>query len=452
MADNLKKQSFLEGPITIPLLKFTLPMTLAMVVQALYGAVDMMIVGHLGTTQDVSAVGIGTLIMQAITALVSGLSMGVTVRIGHSIGKRVPHRAALTVGGALLIILLLTGVLTFPMMACADAFVRWMATPPESFDIAVSYVRICSGGLFFVIAYNVISGIFRGLGDSKSPLLFVSIACGLNVLGDLYFVWILKMGAPGTAYATVIAQAISVAFSLIYIKRRGFPFRFRWKHCVYAAPQLKQILTVGIPVASQSLLNYVSFMILAAIVNGMGLLPSAAIAIEGKVFAFFILLPLSFMSAISAFVAQNIGAGQEDRARQALWRGFAMATFFGSISCALAFFFGETMAAIFEKNQEAIQATARLLKGGSLEYIFLSMTFCLIAYFNGRSQTVFPMIQGIACTFLVRLPLAYWLSEQDNTDLFWIGSALSFSAFIGFMICLVYFLLQKDRRSAGTGR
>ena len=251
----------------------------------------MVIVGQLGTTADVAAVGTGSLIMQALTAVVAGLSTGTTVRLGHCIGSGDKRAAGETLGGMIALFVLLSLVLTVVMIIFAETLAGLMSVPAEAFDKTVSYITICSAGTFFIASYNGIAGIFRGLGDSKSPLIFVIIACGLNIIGDLFCVGVLKLGTAGAAYATVFAQAVSVLFSIFYIWRRGLPFPFAWGMIFRSGAGVNHILRIGIPVAAQDLLNYFSFMILASIINSLGLIASAAIAVEGKVFSFFILVP-----------------------------------------------------------------------------------------------------------------------------------------------------------------
>lgn len=439
----MSETGFLSGPITLPLVRFTVPLAGALVLQALYGAVDMAVVGHLGTTVDVAAVGSGSLLMTAVTAVIAGLSVGVTVRLGHCIGARALHRAAQALGGTVWLFGLGALALTGPLILGAPWIMRLMQVPEEALAPAVAYVRICSGGLVFISAYNAVSAVFRGLGDSRSPLLFVAVACGVNVVGDLVFVGPLGMGAAGAAWATVLSQAVSVVFSVVYIRRRGLPFRFGRKHLLVPGDAMRRILAIGGPVASQDLLNYLSFMILTAIMNSLGLLASAAAAIESKVFAFFILVPTSFMSALSAFVAQNVGAGQEERAVAALKRAMAMAFGVGLISFCAAFFFGEVLASLFNNDPLTTRATARLLKGASGEHLIFSVVFCFLGFFNGKAMTVFTVIQGAVCAFLVRLPLAYEISRKGSDDLLPVGLALSASAAVALVLCAGYFLWKE---------
>lgn len=365
------------------------------------------------------------------------------MRLGHCIGARALHRAAQALGGTVWLFGLGALVMTVPLLLAAPWIMRLMQVPAEAMGPAVDYVRICLGGLIFVSAYNAVSAVFRGLGDSRSPLLFVAVACAVNVVADLIFVGPLGMGAAGAATATVLAQAVSVVFSIVYIRRKGLPFRFGRKHVRVPGDAVRRILAIGGPVASQDLLNYLSFMIMTAIMNSLGLLASAAAAIEGKVFAFFILVPTSFMSALSAFVAQNVGAGQEARAVSALKRAMAVSFGIGLVSFCAAFFFGEELALLFNNDPTATHATARLLKGASGEHLIFSVVFCFLGFFNGKAMTVFVVIQGAVCAFLVRLPLAYVISRQGSQDLLPVGLALSASASAGLVLCVGYFLWKE---------
>ena len=434
-----RESSFLKGKITLPLLKFTIPLALTLAVQALYGAVDMIIVGQLAESRDVSAVGTGSLIMQTVTAMIAGLTMGITVRLGHSIGAKDWQVASQTISGAIILFGIVALGLTTMMVPGAALLATLMRAPEAAFDKTVGYISICSFGIVFTVAYNVITGIFRAAGNSKAPFFFIFIACVCNILGDLFFVGILRAGAEGTAYATVIAQAIGVLVSLQFLRKAKLPIHDIRKNFLNSMTAMREILKVGIPIASQELLNYASFMILAAIINSMGLMASVAMGIEGKVFSFFILPPVAFMSALSAFVAQNIGAKQHARAVLALKRGIICAFSCGIISFLIAFFWGEAVAGIFDKNPIAVNATAGMLKGAAFEHLIYPFVFCFLGYFNGRAMTVFVMLQGVICAFVVRIPLAWLLQKTECHDLFMIGLTLSASAAVSLILCLGYY-------------
>ena len=181
-------ESFIEGPILGPLLRFTFPILLALLLQAMYGAMDLMVVGRFGQPADVSAVSTGSQVMHTVTALITGLSMGATVLLGQKLGEGKPEEGGKVLGSAIALFAVVALVLTGAMLATASPMARLMQAPVEEFNQTVIFVRICSGGAAFIVAYNVLGAVFRGLGDSQTPLLTVTIACVVNIIGDLLLV------------------------------------------------------------------------------------------------------------------------------------------------------------------------------------------------------------------------------------------------------------------------
>lgn len=329
--NDLTKNRFLAGPILPPLLQFAFPLMLSQLLQAFYGGVDLMVVGQYSSTASVSAVATGSQIMQALTVLITGLTMGVTVLVGKAVGAGDPDAAGRVVAGQLRLFALLAAALTAGMLAFAPAIVQWMNVPAEAVPETLRYVRICSGGILFIAAYNGISGVFRGLGNSRSPFLFVLIACLVNVALDLVLVGGFGMNASGAALATVIAQASSVLFSLGYMRRHPLPFSVRGRR--RDVPRaVGRILRLGTPIALQDFLTTISFLIITSIVNSLGLVASAGVGISEKLYVFLSIVPMSFMSALSTFVAQNMGAGQPLRARKALFAAQKVSLCFGGCS------------------------------------------------------------------------------------------------------------------------
>lgn len=219
-----RENSFLEGPILPSLLKFAIPVLLALLLQALYGAVDLWAVGRFATTADISAVSTGSQTMQIVTGIVTGLSMGTTVLLGQHIGQKDDDGAARIIGTSIKLFCFLGIILSIVMLLAARPIATWMNAPEEAFLKTVHYIQICGGGSLCIVAYNLLSAIFRGMGDSKSPLIFVSIACLCNIVGDITLIDGVQMGAAGAAIATVVAQAISVLFSLLFIRKKACPF------------------------------------------------------------------------------------------------------------------------------------------------------------------------------------------------------------------------------------
>jgi putative MATE family efflux protein len=336
------------------------------------------------------------------------------------------------------------------LLVFAPVFSKWLNAPAEALDLTITYVRICGGGIIFVIAYNVISGIFRGMGNSKLPLIFVAIACAVNIVGDLFFVAVLKMDVAGAALATILAQAVSVVMSLIIISRQKMPFTFSKKDIGFH-PEMGIFCKLGAPIAIQELLTNISFLILCAIINGMGLEASSGYGIAQKVVSFVMLIPSSLMQSMSAFVAQNVGAGKEDRARKAMFTGMGIGVCVGIFIFLLAFFKGDIPSGLFSQNPAYIAKAAEYLKGFSFEAILTCFVFSFIGYFNGHGNTLPVVVQGISASFLVRIPFSYLFSLKEGATLFDIGLAVPLASVYGiifFTICYVVYTrkLRKANR------
>ena len=443
----MQENTFLKGRILPPLINFALPLMLSQLLQALYGAVDLIVVGHYGTTADFSAVATASQLMQGITGIIIGLTTGVTVLIGQAVGSGNGKRAGEISAGMTKLLIVISLVFFAVLTLFAPVALDLLKIPLTAKAAGTVYIRICAAGVIFISAYNAISGLFRGVGNSKMPLLFILIACIVNIIGDIILVGVFKMGAAGAALATVLAQTVSVIFSVIYILRGGLPFKIT-KESFKARGAVGRILKTGVPIALQDFLTRVSFLILTAILNSLGLVASASIGISEKLFLFLSIIPISFMSALSAFVAQNIGAGNRERAYKSLKISVGISFIFGILTFVATFFFPEILAAAFEKNPEVIAAAARYQRGCAAEHLFISVFFCMLGYFNGLGKTDFVMFQGIFTAFAVRIPLSYLLSRGASPDLFKIGLAVPASALVSFLLCLIYLIyLNKKEKS-----
>lgn len=441
--------SFIEGPILAPLLRFTFPVLLALLLQAMYGAVDLMVVGQFGQPADVSAVSTGSQVMHTVTSLVTGLSMGATVLLGQKLGQGRPEEGGQVLGSAIALFAAVALALTAVMLLAASPMARLMQAPAEAFEQTVTYVRICSGGAVFIVAYNVLGAMFRGIGDSKTPLLTVTIACVVNIIGDLLLVGVCRMGVAGAALATVLAQAVSVALSLLFTKRRGLPFAFSSKDIRFHPRHTGRILRLGTPVALQDVLVSISFLAIAAIVNGLGVIASAGVGVAEKLCGFIMLVPSSFGQSLSAFVAQNIGAMRLDRAKRAMLYGMGASLCCGVVLAWLSFFHGDLLAGLFARDAEVIRAAADYLRAYAIDTLLTSILFCFIGYFNGRGSTAFVMAQGIAGAFLVRIPVSLVMSRMEPVSLFRVGLATPCSTVVQITLFLGYYALiaARDRRA-----
>ena len=316
----------------------------------------------------------------------------------------------------------------------------------EALDKTISYITICSAGAIFIVAYNLVGSIFRGIGDSVMPLVTVAIACVLNIIGDLVFVALFHMGTAGAAIATVFAQAVSVALSLLLIRRREMPFSLKAGAIRPSGKLIRQILILGIPIALQDLLVSISFLAITAIVNSLGLIASAGVGVAEKLCGFVMLVPSAYMQAMSAFVAQNMGAGKPQRAQKALLCGIASSLVVGAVMGYLSFFRGDLLAGLFAKDAAVISAAAEYLKAYAIDCLLTSFLFCFIGYFNGTGNTIFVMLQGIIGSFGVRLPVSWIVCRQAGANLFHIGLATPASSLVQIILCGVFFIITRRKQ------
>ena len=438
------KNDFTKGSILSKMLRFMLPVLGALILQAMYGAVDILVVGHFGTTAGISGVSTGSNIVNLVIFVIAGLSMGITVLIGRYLGEKKPQLVGKVIGGAICLFLVMSVILAVIMFVFAKPFALLMQAPREAVGLTVLYVRICGGGIIFIIAYNVISSIFRGLGDSNTPLVFVAIACVVNILGDLLFVAVFKMNVAGAALATVLAQAVSVLLSILIIRKKKLPFKMTREDICFN-PEIKRFVKIGTPIAFQEILTQFSFLALCAFINRLGLEASSGYGVANKIVSFVMLVPGSLMQSMASFVSQNVGAGLEKRARKAMLTGMVIGGSIGIIIALLAFFKGDVLAQIFSNDQAVIARAAQYLRGFAPEAVITAVLFSFIGYYNGHEQTFFVMIQGMAQTFLVRLPVSYIMSIQPNASLTGIGIAAPAATVFGIIINVVFFVIYSRK-------
>lgn len=438
-----KTADFTQGRILPKLLKFALPILGALILQAMYGAVDLMVVGRFSTAAEVSAVSTGAQIMHTITCVITGLSMGTTILMGQSIGAGEKEKAGDVIGNALLLFGVLALAVTVLVPVFASPLCSLMQAPQEAFTQTVAYMTCCALGTVFIVAYNLLGSLFRGMGDSQTPLIAVAIACAANILGDLLFVAVFHMGALGAALATVLAQGVSVALCLVLIRRKGLPFSFGRRNIRLNRPVLKHMVRLGAPIALQDLLVSISFLVLVAIVNSLGVVVSAGVGVAQKLCSFIMLVPSAFSQSLSAFVAQNIGARQEQRAQTALICGIGVSLLLGVAMGAFAFFRGDLLAALFTGEAPVIAAAWDYLKAYAIDTLLVSFLFCYIGYFSGCGNTTFVMLQGLIGAFLVRIPVSFLMSRLAPENVFLIGMATPCSTLVQIIICGVFFLRRK---------
>ena len=438
------KSDFTQGSILKKLVAFMLPVLGALVLQAAYGAVDLLVVGRFGTNSGLSAVSTGSQVLNLVTFVVTQLAMGVTVLIARYLGEKRPEQIGGLIGGSTVVFTIITAVLFAALVFFAEPISRLVQAPAEALDLTTGYVRICGGGIFFIVAYNLLSAIFRGLGDSKSPLMFVAVACVVNIVGDLLLVAVFHMDAAGAALATVFAQAISVVFALMLLKKRGLPFKIT-KRDFRITPQCRRALKIGLPLALQECLTQGSFLALCAFVNRLGLLASSGYGVANKIVNFAMLVPSALMQSMASFVSQNVGAGDEQRARKSMFTGMGVGMVIGVIVFALVMFKGDVLTSLFTTDPDVIQNGFDYLKGFAAETILTAVLFSMIGYFNGHNNTVWVMAQGLIQTLIVRLPMSYIMSIQPNASLTSIGLAAPTATLFGIVLNVIYYMRTKKR-------
>ena len=426
-----RPRSLTEGNIFSSLIRFAVPVLFTLFLQALYGGVDLLVVGQFAQTADVSGVATGSMLLQTVTMVVTGLSMGITILVGERIGRREPEDAGRAIGGGICLFACFAVLLTAVLVGGAEVLARLMHAPEHAFHQTVLYIRICGAGSLFIVAYNVLGSIFRGIGDSRTPLLTVAIACVINIFG-------------------VAAQTVSVLVSLflIRLRRRSLPFAFSRRHLRFHRDIIGAELRLGTPVALQELLVGTSFLLIQAIVNSFGVAASAGVGVAEKVCVFIMLVPSAYMQSMSSFVAQNMGAGNPIRAKKALKYGILTSVAAGLVMALLTFFHGDLLSAIFSPDPEVVAASHSYLKAYAIDCMLTPFLFCFTGYYNGCEKTLFVMIQGIIGAFFVRIPVAYLMSRMAGATLFQIGLSTPASSVVQILLCLSMFLFL-ERRSAG---
>lgn len=447
---------FTTGSILKKLLGFMMPILGALVLQTMYGAVDILVVGWFGTDESISAVSTGSSLINMIVSVLSALAMGVTVLMGRYIGEKKEKRLAQVIGGSVVVFFIIAVVLTVILLCFAPGLAHLMQAPEAAAGKTTLYLRICGGGIVFIIGYNLVSSIFRGIGNSKLPLLFVGIACLLNVLGDLVFVAAFHWDVAGAAAATVLAQAVSLVMSVVVSRRISLPFRLT-REDFRLSREVSKFLSLGIPIAFQELLTQISFLFLLSFANSMGTTPEIRLAsssgygIASKIAAVVMLVPSALMQSMSSFIAQNVGAGKEKRAQKAMGFGMLIGGSIGIVMTAVAFFGGQLLASAFTDRVMFQIKVAEYLKGFSLEAIVTSVLFSFIGYYNGHNKTLFVLFQGIAQSFLVRLPMAFAMSRLMPDSLVYLGVSAPTATVFGIIINLVYFLIYSPKALKSTG-
>ncbi len=448
------EKNLTNGSVFKNILIFSLPYLLSYLLQTLYGMADLYIIGQFGNVADSSAVSIGSQVMHMLTVMIVGLAMGATVFIGQAIGGNDPKKAAKGIGNTVTIFMAVSVVLTVVLVVLVKPITALMSTPANAVSGTIDYLTICFIGIPFITAYNVISAIFRGMGDSKSPMYFIAITCAANVGLDYLFMGAFHMGPAGAALGTTLSQAISVMVSLAVILKRKTGIPLTKADFNPDRPVMGNVLKIGIPVALQDGLIQIAFIVITIIANGRGLSDSSAVGIVEKVMSFLFLVPSSMLSTVSALGAQNIGAGKPRRAVDTLRYAAFLAAGFGCIVAIVIQFWAEPVVSLFTdvataEGAEVVRLGGQYLRGYVWDCIFSGVHFCFSGYFCAMGKSGISFLHNIIAIVLMRVPGVYLTLKLFPTSLFPMGLATTSGSIISVIICVIAFtvLMRKNRQN-----
>ena len=440
---NSLEKNLTNGSVLKNIAYFSLPYLLSYFLQTLYGLADLFIIGQFEGVASTTAVSIGSQVMHMLTVMIVGLAMGSTVCIGQAVGAGDKKRASAAIGNTVTLFMLLSVVITALLLALVRPIVSVMSTPAEAADGTRAYLTICFIGIPFITAYNIISSIFRGLGDSKSPMIFIAVACAANIALDFIFIGAMGLGPAGAALGTTLSQAISVVFSLTVILRRKSGISLERRDLHPQRDTMGQLLRIGVPVAAQDGLIQIAFIVITVIANRRGLDAAAAVGIVEKIISFVFLVPSSMLSTVSALCAQNIGAGKQARAEQTLRYAIIIAVSFGIIIALLTQFISEQAVGLFTPDTVVIMLGGQYLRGYIWDSLFAGIHFCFSGYFCACGRSEISFIHNISAIALVRIPGVYLTSKLFPDTLFPMGLATAAGSLLSVIICIIAFALLK---------
>ena len=441
---NSLEKNLTNGSVLKNIAYFSLPYLLSYFLQTLYGLADLFIIGQFEGVASTTAVSIGSQVMHMLTVMIVGLAMGSTVCIGQAVGAGDKKHASAAIGNTVTLFMLLSVVITALLLALVRPIVSVMSTPAEAADGTRAYLTICFIGIPFITAYNIISSIFRGLGDSKSPMIFIAVACAANIALDYIFIGAMGLGPAGAALGTTLSQAISVVFSLVVILRRKSGISLERRDLHPQRDTMGRLLRIGVPVAAQDGLIQIAFIVITVIANRRGLDAAAAVGIVEKIISFVFLVPSSMLSTVSALCAQNIGAGKQARAEQTLRYAVIIAVSFGIIIALLTQFISEQAVGLFTPDTVVITLGGQYLRGYIWDALFAGIHFCFSGYFCACGRSEISFIHNISAIALVRIPGVYLTSKLFPDTLFPMGLATAAGSLLSVIICVIAFaLLEK---------
>ena len=444
-----KEHNLTEGSIFKNLILFALPFVCANFLQALYGACDLIIVGHFtGESASISSVAIGAQIMFMVMSFIIGLTTGTTVLIGHFSGANRHEDSQKTVGTVFVFFMSLSVIVFLLMYFLAPNMVDIMKTPKEAYQGALDYIAICSFGVIFIFLFNAFSSILRGVGNSYSPMMFISLGCFINIILDLFFIGYLNLGVKGAAFATIIAQGLSAVSLCLYVRLNKFSFEFRFRKTKFYFDKIKEIIKLGLPLSCQDAMVQTSFIILLTLANSIGVDASAGYGTANRLNGFTMLPAVSFAMALTPIVAQNMGAKKKLRAKYTLYTAIGCTFVFGLICLIWQQVNPESAIRIFTSDKNVIAQGASYLKSFSFDLIIVPFAFCLGAFFNGCGHTAFSMINSLMASLLVRVPMAFLVTGIFGKTLFNIGIAAPIASICAVTVSIIYLKSGRWKKAA----
>ncbi len=441
------ERNYTTGSVFKNILIFSLPYLFSYFLQTLYGMADLFIIGQFEGVASTTAVSIGSQVMHMLTVMIVGLAMGATVSIGQAIGANNRREAASDIGNTVTLFLLLSLVLTVVLLVLVKPIVSIMSTPSEAVDGTIAYLTICFIGIPFITAYNIISSILRGMGDSKSPMYFIAIACIVNIILDYIFMGALHLGPAGAALGTTLSQTISVAAALIFLLKKEHDLSLHRSDFKPQSPIMGRILKIGVPIAMQDGLIQVAFILITIIANQRGLTDAAAVGIVEKIISFLFLIPSSMLSTVSALGAQNIGANKPERAKQTLRYAIYLAAGFGIMISILIQFVAEPVVSLFTSDGDAILAGGQYLRGYIWDCFFAGIHFSFSGYFCACEKSGISFLHNIVAIVLMRVPGVYLTSKLFPATLLPMGLATATGSLVSVIICVIAYCVIE--RKAG---
>lgn len=439
------ERNLTTGSIPKTIFSFSLPYFLSYFLQTLYGTADLLIIGQFNSVDSTTAVSIGSQVMHMLTIMIVGLAMGTTVMTGRAVGAQDRRQVNLAVGNTASLFMLLSVALTAILLCFVKPIVAVMSTPEEAVSSTISYLTICFLGIPFITAYNIISSIFRGIGDSKSPMFFIAIACAFNIALDYLFIGVLKLGPAGAALGTTLSQTISVLISLTIICRKRMISEFHFADLKPVRSMMGGLLKIGFPIAMQDGFIQIAFIVITIIANRRGLNDAAAVGIVEKMISLFFLVPSSMLSTVSALCAQNIGAGKHDRASQTLACATTIAVSYGIVISILMQFTGHHIVSLFSGNADVIRLGSQYLHSYIWDCVFAGIHFCFSGYFCAYGVSGISFLHNILSVVCARIPLAYLASKYYPDNLFPMGCAAPAGSLLSVLICAIAFVWMKNQ-------